>query len=372
VRNDTARYSDGGVILRTTPGRPDSLDVMFLNAHGGEISSAQREAIERIFTRKEFRRPLPSDIGDIRNPHRILDDYANDVEAAISMDAIRRAHPRIVVDAGGGPSVGVLSIIMGRLGLDALTVGAAMDEEAAADQVPFREAALRRLSGLVVSSGARIGARLGPTGERLSIVDELGRVIDDGRMLLIMLDLMAAQRHSGVVAVPVTTSRLAEQVAAFHGTAVRRIGSGRSALAAASVEPDVILAGDGRGRFVLPALGPGPDAVSALMMLLSLMADTELSLSQLNARIPATTVLSRTVTVPWHRRASAMRAVRQAAERSPLDTLDGLRIIEPDDSWCLVLPEDDQACLTLYAEASTAPAAETLLDRWERVIESAP
>jgi mannose-1-phosphate guanylyltransferase/phosphomannomutase len=372
VRNDTARYSDGGVILRTTPGRPDSLDVMFLNAQGGEISSAQREAIERIFTRKEFRRPLPSDIGDIRNPHRILDDYANDVEAAISMDAIRRAHPRIVVDAGGGPSVGVLSIIMGRLGLDALTVGAAMDEEAAADQVPFREAALRRLSGLVVSSGARIGARLGPTGERLSIVDELGRVIDDGRMLLIMLDLMAAQRHSGVVAVPVTTSRLAEQVAAFHGTAVRRIGSGRSALAAASVEPDVILAGDGRGRFVLPALGPGPDAVSALMMLLSLMADTELSLSQLNARIPATTVLSRTVTVPWHRRASAMRAVRQAAERSPLDTLDGLRIIEPDDSWCLVLPEDDQACLTLYAEASTAPAAETLLDRWERVIESAP
>ena len=372
VRNDTARYSDGGVILRTTPGRPDSLDVMFLNAHGGEISSAQREAIERIFTRKEFRRPLPSDIGDIRTPHRILDDYANDVEAAISMDAIRRAHPRIVVDAGGGPSVGVLSIIMGRLGLDALTVGAAMDEEAAADQVPYREAALRRLSGLVVSSGARIGARLGPTGERLSIVDELGRVIDDGRMLLIMLDLMAASRHSGVVAVPVTTSRLAEQVAAFHGTAVRRIGAGRSALAAAAVEPDVILAGDGRGRFVLPILGPGPDAVSALMMLLSLMADTELSLSQLNARIPATTVLSRTVTVPWHRRAGAMRAVRQAAEGSELDTLDGLRIVGPDGSWCLVLPEDDQACLTLYAEAATAPEAEALLDRWERVIESAP
>ena len=52
VRNDTARYSDGGVILRTTPGRPDSIDVLFLNSHGGEISSQQRESIERIFTRK--------------------------------------------------------------------------------------------------------------------------------------------------------------------------------------------------------------------------------------------------------------------------------------------------------------------------------
>jgi mannose-1-phosphate guanylyltransferase/phosphomannomutase len=372
VRNDTARYSDGGVILRTTPGRPDSIDVLFLNSHGGEISSHQRESIERIFTRKEFRRPLPSDIGDIRTPHRVLDDYTHDVEAEIDMEAIRRAHPRIVLDAGGGPSVGVLSMIMGRLGLDALTVGAAMEEEAAADQAPYREAALRRLSGLVVSSGARIGARLGPTGERLSIVDELGRVIEDGRMLLIMLDLMAASRHAGSVAVPVTTSRLAEEVAAFHGTSVRRIGAGSAALAAAATEPDLILAGDGRGRFVLPALGPGPDAISALMMLLSLMADTDLSLSQLNARIPATTVISRTVTVPWHRRAGAMRAVRQTADGAEVDTLDGIRVVEGDGSWCLVLPEDDQACLTLYAEAADPAAAERLLDRWQSVVEGAP
>ncbi len=371
VRNDTARYSDGGVVLRTTPGRPDSIDVLFLNSQGGEISSHQREAIERIFTRKEFRRPLPSDIGDIRTPHRVLDDYANDVEAEITMDAIRRAHPRIVLDAGGGPSVGVLSMIMGRLGLDALTVGAAMEEEAAADQAPYREAALRRLSGLVVSSGASIGARLGPTGERLSIVDELGRVIEDGRMLLIMLDLMAASRHSGCVAVPVTTSRLAEEVAAYHGTSVRRIGAGSAALAAAATEPDVILAGDGRGRFVLPALAPGPDAISALMMLLSLMADTDLSLSQLNARIPATSVIARTVTVPWHRRAGAMRAVRMSAEGTEVDTLDGIRVVHDDGSWCLVMPEDDQACLTLYAEAADAKTAERLLDHWQKVVENA-
>jgi mannose-1-phosphate guanylyltransferase/phosphomannomutase len=371
VRNDTARYSEGGVILRTTPGRADSIDVLFLNPQGGEISSHQREAIERIFTRKEFRRPLPSDIGDIRTPHRVLDDYANDVEAEINMDAIRRASPRIVVDAGGGPAISVLSMIMGQLGLDALTVGAAMQEEAAADAQPHREAALRRLSSLVVSSGARLGARLGPMGERLSIVDELGRVIDDGRMLLIMLDLMAASRHAGVIAVPVTTSRLAEQVAAYHGLEVRRIGAGRADLAEAAADTGVILAGDGRGRFVLPAMGPGPDAISALMMLLALMADTDLSLSQLNSRIPATSVVSRSVPVPWHRRGAAMRAVRLAVDETRIDTLDGVRIRHDDDTWCLVLPDDDQACFTLFAEAGSDAAATALLDRWQSVVEAA-
>ena len=46
--------------------------------------------------------------------------------------------------------------------------------------------------------------------------------------------------------------------------------------------------------------------------------------------------------------------------------------VEPDGSWCLVLPEDDQACLTLYAEASDAVAAGRLLDRWQAVVETAP
>lgn len=370
VRNDTARYSDGGVILRTTPRSPDSLDMLFLNAQGGEISSQQRDAIERIFTRREFRRPLPSDIGDIRTPHRVLDDYVNDVEAIIDFDAIRRAHPRIVLDAGGGPSVGVLSIIMGRLGLDALTVGAAMDDQTAADPEPHSEAALRRLSGLVVSSGARVGARLGPVGERLSVVDELGRVIDDGRMLLILMDLMAARWHTGCFVVPVTASRLAEQVAAYHSVGVRRIGAGPAPLAAASSAPDVILAGDGRGRFVLPGVGPGPDAVAALMMMLSLMGDTDLTLSQLNARIPTSHVLTRSVPVPWHERAAVMREIRLAAEGSDIDTLDGIRVSEADGRWCLVLPDEEQPSLNLFAEAEDAADASRLLDRWQGVIES--
>jgi mannose-1-phosphate guanylyltransferase / phosphomannomutase len=106
-------------------------------------------------------------------------------------------------------------------------------------------------------------------------------------------------------------------------------------------------------------------------MLLSLMATTELSLSQLNARIPATTVISRSIAVPWLRRGAAMRCVRQHAEGADLDTLDGIRVLEPDGSWCLVLPEDAQASFTLFAEASDSEAAIRMLDHWQSVVEAA-
>ena len=105
------------------------------------------------------------------------------------------------------------------------------------------------------------------------------------------------------------------------------------------------------------------------MMLLSLMADTDLPLSQLNSRIPASSVVTRTVTVPWGRRAAAMRAVRQQAERFEVDTLDGIRVLEPDGDWCLILPVDDEACLALYAESDDAAGAGMLLDRWQAVVE---
>lgn len=371
VRNDTERYADGGVFLRTTPGRPDSLDVLFFDGHGAEINTQRREAIERIFTRKEFRRPLPSDIGDIRSPHRVLDDYANDVEGVVNVEAIRRAAPRIVVDAGGGLSMGALSIIMGRLGLDALTVGASLEEDAAADPKPARDAALLRLGSLVTSSGSVLGARLGPVGERLSVVDERGARIDDGRMLLVLMDLVAAHHHAGAVAVPVTASRLAEQVAAFHGVQVRRIGARSSDLASVAQQSDVILAGDGQGRFVLPALGPGPDAVGALVTLLWLMVESSLTLSELDGRIPEAAVRTRSVPVAWHRRGESMRRVREEAAGRPLDTLDGIRVLEANGNWCLVLPDDDRAALTLHAEAADKATAEALLDRWEAVIQAA-
>jgi mannose-1-phosphate guanylyltransferase/phosphomannomutase len=107
------------------------------------------------------------------------------------------------------------------------------------------------------------------------------------------------------------------------------------------------------------------------MMLLALMADTELTLSQLNARIPATAVLSRRIPVAWHRRGAAMRSVRQHGDEGRIDTLDGIRVVEEDDSWCLVLPEDDQASFVLYAEASRPEAATRLLDQWQAVVEGA-
>jgi mannose-1-phosphate guanylyltransferase/phosphomannomutase len=66
-----------------------------------------------------------------------------------------------------------------------------------------------------------------------------------------------------------------------------------------------------------------------------------------------------------------MRTVVEAAGDAKIDTTDGVRVIEPDQGWILVLPDPSEAVTHLWAEGSDADAAHTLLEKWAAVVERA-
>ena len=81
-------------------------------------------------------------------------------------------------------------------------------------------------------------------------------MVSDERALLVVLDLVAAERKSGRVALPVTTTRVAEQVCQSHGVQVEWTATSPDVLAEAAAADDVILAADGRGGFIVPEFCP--------------------------------------------------------------------------------------------------------------------
>ncbi|MCW2713062.1 MAG: mannose-phosphate guanyltransferase, partial [Frankiales bacterium] len=68
----TTRESDatGGVLLRTTPGDPQSLDIVFLDAQGADLGPQRQRGLERLFSRQEFRRAFPGEIAELTFPSR--------------------------------------------------------------------------------------------------------------------------------------------------------------------------------------------------------------------------------------------------------------------------------------------------------------
>ena len=368
TRFETRRSrSSGGVVLRTTPGDSTSIDIVFLDEDGADLSAAAQRRLERVFSRQEFRRAFPGEIAELSFPARTLDTYAQDVLRTVDVRGVAEAGLKVVLDTAGGAAALVLPTLLGRIGVDVLTVANRLDEQATTETPAQHMAALARLGELVSSSRAAFGVRFDHVGERIALVDERGQVVHDDRALLVVLDLVAAEQRSGRVALPVTTTRIAEQVTAFHGCQVTWTSTSPDELSRVA-GAGAVFAGDGRGGFVVPELSPSIDGLAAFVRLLGLVARTRLSLSQIDARIPLAHVVRRRVPTPWARKGVVMRAVLAAAGTREVDTTDGLRVVEPDGRWALVLPDPSEAVTHLWAEAPTDEAAQALVESWTQVV----
>ena len=369
VRFDTARSdAGGGVVLRTTPGDPQSIDILFLDQHGADLPPAAARQLERVLSRREFRRAFPGEIAELSFPSRTNEAYTAELLRAVDVHGVDGAGMKIVLDTAGGAASLVLPSLLGGLGVDVLTVGNRLSEVSPTSSVADHMRDLHRLGELVASSRAAFGVRFDQVGERLALVDERGQLVDDDRALLVVLDLVAAERRGGRIALPVTTTRVAESVTRFHGTGIRWTTTSPDDLTRAAAEGGIVFAGDGRGGFVIPEFSPAIDAVAAFVRLLGLVARTRLTLSQIDARIPRAHVVRRSVPTPWAAKGSVMRTVLEAASGRQVDTTDGVRVVEDDGRWVLVLPDPTEAVVRLWAEGPDAVSATALLEDWAAVV----
>jgi mannose-1-phosphate guanylyltransferase/phosphomannomutase len=130
----------------------------------------------------------------------------------------------------------------------------------------------------------------------------------------------------------------------------------------------VVFGGDGRGGFVVPQFSTTYDGIAAFVQLAGLVARTQLQVSEIDSRIPRSHVSRRAVPTPWAAKGQVMRAVVEAAGSKPLDTTDGVRVLEDDGGWALVLPDPAEPVTHVWAEAADDVAAAALLEHWSEVV----
>jgi mannose-1-phosphate guanylyltransferase/phosphomannomutase len=367
------RVSDsvGGIMLRTSPGDPQNIDLVFIDEQGADLSRGAGRKLERIYNRQEYRRAFPGEIAELHLGTRTLDRYVQDLCERIDLRKLREAALKVVIDCAGGSQSLVLPGLLGRLGIDALTVNGRLDQMSTTESLADRMGNLERLGELVAGSRASFGLRFDQVGERVSVVNERGELIRDDRALLVLLDLVASENYGGSVALPVTTTRVAEQVCHFHGVNVIWTSTSPEALSRAAAEPGVVFAGDGRGGFVVPEFAPALDGTAAFIRMAGLIARTQLTLSEIDARIPAAAVVRRSVPTPWAAKGAVMREVAQHAGSARVDTTDGLKVLFTDGRWVLIIPDPAEAMTHLWAEGVDTADSARLLEHWGGVVAGA-
>jgi mannose-1-phosphate guanylyltransferase/phosphomannomutase len=364
VRSEQA---SGGVSVRTSPGDPETVEIRLFDGDGADLPQSDQRKVERIYFREDYRRAGPSKLGELEFPARALEQYASGLLRAIDVDAIRKRNPKVVVDYAFGPASLIGPSVLGRLGCDALSVNAFIDEQRPVLSTGDLDRLLQDLSDHVRNSGSDLGVVLEPGGEVAHLVDDSGRVLSMERMLLAFLKHEAA-RAGGTVAVPVSCSWACEDLAAQVGGSLMRTTTGLPALMARAQRADVTFAGNADGVLIFPSLMPAPDGLMTFCKALELLATAGTRFSAVVDALPEVHLVTRDVRTPWEMKGAVMRHVASLAGPGKLVLLDGVKIVE-NDRWALIIPAPDEPLCRVWAEGPTAADAEALADRYARIVE---
>jgi mannose-1-phosphate guanylyltransferase/phosphomannomutase len=367
VRNGESR---GGITVRLAPDDSDSVELRFFDADGRDIDEGMQRRIERLLYREDYRRAFAGDIGDIVFPPRSLEFYTAALERAVDVERMRARAFKVVLDYSSGAASIVMPNVLAKLGAEVLAVNpyAATSVGATADALEHQQ----RLAELVGASGSELGCIIGPDGEKITLIDDTGRVLTDTEALLVLVCLVAEATEPARIALPVSVTAAAERLARERGAEIVWSKRADASLMEAASHADVALAASADGRFIWPDFLPAYDATATLAKLLDLLARSERPLSAVVEVLPRVHMVHETVPTPWERKGAVMRELveREHGSGSTLLLVDGVKVVRTD-GWALVLPDPEQPTTHIWAESDSENAARQLAQEYARAIRSA-
>ena len=330
---------------------------MFLTpAEGAEVLAMvdERRIPRAAWDAPGDRRPL-EDVTP-RHVERILSD------PLVDAGAIRERGFRIVLDTCAGAGSLPTAPLLAALGVE--VEGLHLEPTGRFPRDPEPTAAnLAELCGRVAASGADLGLAIDPDGDRLALVDERGKALGEDLTLALVADYVLRERP-GTVVTNLSTSQVVDRVAESHGVEVRRTAVGEVNVALGMLEVDSPIGGEGNGGVIYPAIHHTRDAPVGVALLLSHLARSGRTLSEITATIPAYAIVKAKVPLERIDGDALLARAERALDGARIDRTDGLKLLWPDrHEWLHLRKSGTEPVVRMIAEAPDEAAAERLLER---------
>jgi phosphomannomutase len=265
---------------------------------------------------------------------------------------------------------GVASLVLPQVaqswGVDLVGLRSFVDSEHTVAGGVERAETLEELSATVPMFEADLGAALDTSGERLRLVTSSGRVLDTNTAMHAVVELWCASDETDRrVVVPLTASRVVDELAMRHGHSVTRSGRSPREIAVEVLRGGVGLAASQDGGFVLPGFLAAYDAVVALGLVTRLISASGRTLDEVVDSLPPFHLLDERVQCPSEQKGTVMRTVMEEAAAGGLqaETTEGVRVFL-EDGWALVLPHPSEPVVTVFVEGRDEEAARRILARY--------
>jgi phosphoglucosamine mutase len=269
-----------GVVISASHNPFDDNGIKFFDAEGGKLSDELEEQIEIELARG----PVTRESGLLGRATRVDKSRGAYQEfcASTMPPGVNLAGMKIVIDCANGAAYKVGPRVLTDLGAEIVPVGCSPNGRNINDGCGSMAPQLLQLT--VPGVRADVGIALDGDGDRLVMVDHLGRVVDGDQLLYIMA---RARQREGTLKGPVVGTVMSnfglEQALKAHGIEFQRAAVGDRYVLGLLRETGGVLGGETSGHILCLDQTTTGDALISALQVLSIMKRTHQTLAELAA-----------------------------------------------------------------------------------------
>jgi phosphoglucosamine mutase len=280
----TRRHADTfGVVISASHNPYEDNGIKFFDRGGEKLSDELEEQIESEMQRG-VQTAASDRLGRARRADARLEEY-QDFCAASVPGGIDLTGMKLVIDCANGAGFKVGPRLLAALGADVIPIGCSPNGRNINDGCGSTSPALLQLT--VTGVNAAAGIALDGDGDRLVMVDHLGRLIDGDQLLYIIARDRAQRGELEGPVVGTAMSNLGLEIALRQqGIAFKRASVGDRYVLAMLKDTGGVLGGEASGHIICLDRTTTGDALIAALQVLSVMRSTGQTLAQLATAMP--------------------------------------------------------------------------------------
>ncbi|MHC4143084.1 MAG: phosphohexomutase domain-containing protein [Planctomycetota bacterium] len=341
------RGAAGGMMITASHNPVEWNGLKCIGADGAAPPRSEVDRILRCFRERDFHVAQPREHTAREHDGRGSELHVSRVLAQIDVETIRSAGLRSVLDSVNGAGAAPGRWLLDALGCAVVHLNREHEGRFARGPEPVPQN-ITELARRTADERADVGFAQDPDADRLALVDEQGRCIGEEFTLVLAARRWLDLHGGGPIVVNLSTSRMIDDLAAAcPGATVHRTPVGEAHVVQGMQRTGATLGGEGNGGIIVRPVCLIRDSLSAMALVLDLMAAARRPLSVIASELP-------TYVMAKHR-----FAIKPGDGSAVADAIERVNL---DDGWVHLRPSNTEPIVRLIAEARTAQRTQALID----------
>lgn len=361
--------ANGGIIITASHNPTQWNALKLLNAEGEFLTASDGAQVLDIAAREDFCYADVNNLGQYTVDSEFDSRHVDDVLALklVNVDAVKSRRFRVCVDAINSVGGLILPRLLDALGVEYTILNAEPTGRFAHNPEPL-ERNLQDIMSEVKNGGYDLGIVVDPDVDRLAFISEDGTMFGEEYTLVSVADYILSHTPGNTVS-NLSSTRALRDVTLQHGGSYFASAVGEVNVTTKMKEVGAVIGGEGNGGVIYPASHYGRDALVGIALFLSLLAERDVTPTQLRATLPTYYIAKNRIDLTPSTDIDAILArVKEMYANEQVTDIDGVKI-DFADKWVHLRKSNTEPIIRVYSEASTMEEADAIGKQLMKVVE---